>query len=105
MSVSDRGVGRGHWAMTLPWVPKAPFAIVRRPPIANVFTGKMGRPSSDEKSLRNVPPCVYKENVVEGCPSNDEKSLRKVPPMTSVRRLPWVKWRPPSPCHPLFAIF
>ena len=53
---SDRGVGRGHWAMA----PSAPFAIVRRPPIANVF---------------------YRENVVEGgrpptTKSSSEKSLQ-----------------------------
>ena len=68
-----RGVGREG---TGSWPPSAPLFIVRRPPIANVFTGKM--------YLR--------------APSNDEKFLRKVPPMTTVRRPPWVKWRPPSFC-------
>ena len=38
-------------------------------------------------------------------PSNDQKSLRKVPPMTTVRRPPWIKWRPPSHCPPPFAYF
>ena len=56
------------------------------------------------KSLRKVPQCVYKENLVgerPQAPSNDKKSLRKVPPMATLRRPPWVKWRPPSPCpHP-----
>ena len=33
-------------------------------------------------------------------PSNDEKSLRKIPLITTVRRPPWVKWRPPRPCPP-----
>ena len=33
-------------------------------------------------------------------PSNNEKSPRKVSPMTTVRRPPWVKWRPSSPCPP-----
>ena len=38
----SRGVGRGALLHALPpWAPKAPFAIVWRPPIANVFTGNM----------------------------------------------------------------
>ena len=62
--------------------------------------------------------CFYRENVVgvrlrtpfrddnksllrtpEGAIS-PEKFLRKGPPMTTVRRPPWVKRRPPSPCPP-----
>ena len=39
---AGRGVGGGRGTGPCPpWAPKAPFAIVRRPPIANVFTGKM----------------------------------------------------------------
>ena len=56
----------------------------------NVVEGRPQVLANDEKSLRNVPPCVYKE-MYRGrpqAPFNDEKSLRKVPPMTSV-------WRPP----------
>ena len=77
-----------------------PLPTVRRPPIANVFTGK---PSNDEKSIRKVSSCLMKENLVEKrprAPSNDEKSLRKVPQITTARRPPWVKWRPPRPCPP-----
>ena len=33
------GGGLGH--APPPWAPKAPFATVQRPPIANVFTGKI----------------------------------------------------------------
>ena len=40
--VINRGVGKMTLGHAPPlWTLKAPFAVVRRPPIVNVFTGKM----------------------------------------------------------------
>ena len=61
---------------------------------------RSGRAPNDEKSLRKVPQCVYKENAVGGrpqAPSNDEKSLEKSLQWRPYGRPPWVKWRPPNP--------
>ena len=65
----------------------APFAIVRRLPMANVLQGKCSwrAPSNDEKYLQGL----FRPEAR----SNDEKFLRKGPPMTTVGR-------PPSPCPP-----
>ena len=87
-----------HWDMVPPWAPKPPFAIVRRPPIANVVHGQC---MYGALQRQKVPP----ESPSRGfsslrAPSNDENFLRKVPPMTTVGLPPWVEWRPPSPWPP-----
>ena len=76
----DRVVGRGPGALD-----HAPLGRRRHP--LRLFGALQSR-------------MFYRENVGWRAPSNDEKFLRKVPPMTTVRRPPWVKWRPPSPCPP-----
>ena len=92
-----------------PLAPKAPFAIVRLPPIANVLQGKCSWMAPSGALKRQKVPAESPSRGFSGLirrppGSNDENFLRKVPPMTTIGRPPWVKWRPPSPCPP-FAIF
>ena len=84
----DSGVGRGALGHGFPFGPRRrPLRLFGALQSRACLQGKCSwrAPSNDEKSLRKVPPCVYKENLVGGRPQEPSGAFqrRKVAPKCS----------------------